>query len=63
MEEMSDRVIDVAGHCQKYGSVNAILAPTEIVSSLSKEFPFKPAGRSVDGLPVSEWSPVPAPKA
>ncbi len=61
MEEMSDRVIDVAGHMQKYGSVNAIAAPTEIVEPLAKEFPFKSAGRMVDAYPVSEWTPVPAP--
>ena len=61
MEEMSDRVIDVAGHMQKYGSVNCICAPTELVEPLAKDFGFKPAGRVVDGFPVSEWSPVAAP--
>ncbi len=57
MEEMTDRVIDIAGHMQKHGAVNAVCVSKHAVEPLLKEFPFVAAGREVDGCPVYEWRP------
>lgn len=62
MEEMTDRVIDVAGHMQKYGSVNAVAITSAALAPLG-ESGFTPAGREVDGFAVCEWSPAAAPAA
>jgi class 3 adenylate cyclase len=61
LEEMSDRVIDVAGHMQKHGSINMVCAPTEVAAACAGKFAFKPAGRRIDGFDVSEWDPLAAP--
>jgi len=61
MEEMSDRVIDVAGHMQKYGSVNSICVPSDLTANLPAECDFKSAARKVDGYDVSEWAIAPEP--
>ena len=58
MEEMSDRTIDIAGHFQKHGSVNAISLPKPIAASLGVGRSFKPTGRRVDDLEVYEWTPA-----
>lgn len=60
LEEMSDRVIDVAGHMQKYGSVDSICAAKGVVEPHLAEFAFKPAAKTVDGFEVYEWTPAPA---
>lgn len=57
MEEMTDRVIDVAGHMQKYGSVNAVAITAAALSPLG-EAGFAPSVREVDGFAVCEWTPA-----
>ncbi|MBI5882651.1 MAG: hypothetical protein HZB91_06055 [Elusimicrobia bacterium] len=59
MEEMTDRVIDVAGHMQKYGAVGAVTVSEHAVKPLLAEFKYKPTGKVVDGCPVYEWVPPP----
>lgn len=55
MEEMTDRVIDVAGHMQKYGAVGAVSVSEHTVKPLLGEFQYAPTGKVVDGCPVYEW--------
>ncbi|MBI5624496.1 MAG: hypothetical protein HY924_12020 [Elusimicrobia bacterium] len=55
MEAMTDRVIDIAGHMQKHGAVDAVSVSEHAIKPLLAEFPFVPAGRVVDGCPVYEW--------
>jgi len=57
MEEMSDRVIDIAGHFQKYGTVNAVSVPKAIAESLGDARKFTSSGRIVDQLELYEWRP------
>ena len=61
MEEMTDRVIDIAGHMQKHGCVNGIAISKHAIEPLLGKFKFADAGRVVDGCPVYEWKPQPAP--
>lgn len=56
MEEMTDRVIDIAGHMQKHGIVDGIAISKHSVEPLLDQFKFKDAGRVVDGCPVYEWT-------
>jgi class 3 adenylate cyclase/uncharacterized protein YggT (Ycf19 family) len=55
MEEMADRVIDIAGHMQKHGIADGICVSKHSVEPILDKFPFKDAGREVDGCPVYEW--------
>lgn len=55
MEAMSDRVIDIAGHMQKYAQANSIFVSKSIVGSLQDRSGFEPAGREVDGLDAAVW--------
>jgi class 3 adenylate cyclase len=55
MEEMSDRVIDVAGHMQKYASPNSIFMDKALVWFLQDRSGFSPAGTEVDGYEVFVW--------
>jgi class 3 adenylate cyclase len=55
MEEMTDRVIDIAGHMQKHGIVDGVCVSKHSVETLLEKLPFKDAGRVVDGCPVYEW--------
>ena len=55
MEEMTDRVIDIAGHMQKHGIVDGICISGPAILPLLKEFPFTDAARVVDGCAVYEW--------
>ncbi len=61
MEEMTDRVIDIAGHMQKHGCVNGIAISKHSIEPLLGKFQFTDAGRVVDGCPVYEWKPQPVP--
>lgn len=56
MEEMTDRVIDIAGHMQKHGVVDGIAISKHAVEPHLGQFKFKDAGRQVDGCPVFEWT-------
>lgn len=55
MEEMTDRVIDIAGHLQKHGIVDGVCISGPAIQPLLKEFPFTDASRLVDGCAVYEW--------
>jgi hypothetical protein len=55
MEQMSDRVIDVAGHMQKYALPNTVALPKPAVAKLTKKEGFKPVGKEVDGYEMYQW--------
>ncbi len=55
MEEMSDNVIDVAGHMQKYAEPDTIFVADDLVERKKVRRGFMPAGTEVDGYPVSVW--------
>lgn len=55
MEEMSDRVIDVAGHMQKYASPNSIFIAKPAIEPTNESNGFAPASRVVDGYEVYAW--------
>lgn len=55
MEQMSDHVIDVAGHMQKYALPNTVALPKQVVAKLGKREGFRPAGKEVDGFEVYQW--------
>ena len=50
----ADRVIDVAGHMQKY----SVAVAQNIVEPLNDRAGFAPAKRVVDGYEVYTWRPV-----
>jgi len=55
MEEMSDRVIDIAGHMQKYASPNSIFIAKPAIEPTNESSGFAPASRVVDGYEVYSW--------
>jgi class 3 adenylate cyclase len=55
MEEMSDRVIDIAGHMQKYAPPNTICVAKPAVEPMQERQGFAPAGNVVDGYEVYVW--------
>jgi class 3 adenylate cyclase/tRNA A-37 threonylcarbamoyl transferase component Bud32 len=55
MEEMSDRVIDVAGHMQKYAGSDTIFIARSVLEGSSATEGFKSAGQEVDGYEVFHW--------
>jgi class 3 adenylate cyclase len=61
MEEMSDRVIDVAGHMQKHAPPNSICIAKPAIEPLEDREGFVPVSRVVDGYEVymSERRKVP----
>ena len=55
MEEMSDRVIDIAGHMQKHAPPNKICIAKPAIEPMQERAGFVPAGRVVDGYEVYVW--------
>lgn len=56
MEEMSDNVIDVAGHMQKYAVPNGVFIPKNAYDKLrSTREGFLPANKVVEGQEVFVW--------
>jgi tRNA A-37 threonylcarbamoyl transferase component Bud32 len=55
MEEMSDRVIDVAGHMQKYATPDTIFIPREVLEKSKAHDGFNPGNATVDGYEVYSW--------
>jgi len=55
MEEMSDRVIDVAGHMQKYAAADTIFISGEALNKGSENEGFRATGTKVDGYDVFHW--------
>ena len=58
LETMADRVIDVAGHMQKYADPNTVAVAQNIVEPLNDRAGFAPAKRVVDGYEVNTWRPA-----
>ena len=52
MEEMSDRVIDVAGHMQKHAAPNTICLAKNIIKPLQEVSHFIPISKVIDGYEV-----------
>ena len=57
MEEMTDRVIDIAGHMQKYGCIDGVSISKHAIEPFLSEFHFEDASRTVDDCPAFEWKP------
>jgi hypothetical protein len=55
MEEMSDRVIDIAGHMQKHASPNNIFIAKPAIAPTFESDGFEPASKTVDGYEVYVW--------
>lgn len=55
LEQFSDRVIDIAGHMQKYAPPNSILIAKQMIEPVKSRDNFEPTKRVVDGLEVCEW--------
>jgi class 3 adenylate cyclase len=55
LEEISDRVIDIAGHMQKHAKPNSVSVAKPTIEPLNDRIGFEPAGRMVDGYEVYEW--------
>ncbi len=55
LEEVSDRVIDIAGHMQKAARPNTVCVAKPTIEPLNERNGFEPAGRMVDGYEVYEW--------
>lgn len=58
MEEVSDHVIDVAGHLQKYAGANTIWISREAFDLAARKDGFVPIERKVDEHDVLEWKPA-----
>lgn len=56
LEAMSERVIDIAGHMQKYAAPNTIAISRTIVEPLMDVAGFSPTETVVDGYEVYAWS-------
>jgi class 3 adenylate cyclase len=57
LEEVSDRVIDIAGHMQKHAAPNTACIAKPAIEPLRNREGFQAAGREVDGYEVYEWKP------
>lgn len=55
LEEMSDRVIDVAGHMQKQAATNSICIAKPAIEPLQDRSGFFPISRVVDGYEIYVW--------
>jgi class 3 adenylate cyclase len=55
LEEMSDRVIDVAGHMQKQAKYNSICIAKPAIEPLQDRSGFIPISKMVDGYDVYVW--------
>ena len=56
LEEISDRVIDIAGHMQKHAKPNTVCVAKPAIEPLGDRIGFEPSGRVVDGYEVYEWT-------
>ena len=55
LEEMSDRVIDVAGHMQKQAAPNSICIAKPAIEPLQDRSGFFPVSKVVDGYEIYVW--------
>lgn len=56
MDEVTDQVIDLAGHLQKYAQPDSLLMARRDVEKLRDRKGFQAAHRQVDGHDVLEWT-------
>lgn len=57
LEQVSDRVIDIAGHMQKYAEPNTVAVPKSVIKPLNADAGFERTDKVVDGLEVYSWKP------
>src|SRR5579871_55761 len=57
LEAMSDRVIDIAGHMQKYAKPGSVAVARKVIEPLRDLKGFEPAHKVVDGYEVAQWVP------
>jgi hypothetical protein len=55
LEEISDRVIDIAGHMQKHALTNTISLPKNLIEPMVYKEGFQPSTKIIDGLEVFQW--------
>jgi class 3 adenylate cyclase len=55
LEEMSDQVIDIAGHMQKNAPPNSILVAKALIEATEDRTYFSPTDKLVDGYEVCVW--------
>ncbi len=55
LEEVSDRVIDIAGHMQKHAPPNTVCVAKPSIVPLNNTLGFEPTDRVIDGYEVYEW--------
>ncbi len=55
LEEVSDRVIDIAGHMQKHARPNTVCVAKPSIMPLQNTLGFQPTDRVIDGYEVYEW--------
>ena len=61
LEQVSDRVIDIAGHMQKHAEPNTVAVAKSIIKPLADVAGFERTEKVVDGLEVFSWKPQPRP--
>ncbi len=59
LELLSDRVLDITGHLQKFARPDSVLVTEEIFQQLRDKKDFSERENEVDGYRVLEWSQVP----
>ncbi len=59
LELLSDRVLDITGHLQKFARPDSLLVTEEIYQQLRDRKEFATGAQEVDGYKVFEWSQVP----
>lgn len=57
LSAMSDRVIDIAGHMQKYAEPNSVAVARKVIEPLRNPEGFEPTDKVVDGYEVAHWTP------
>lgn len=55
LEEVNDRVLDIAAHIQKKAKPNTVCVAKPAIEPLNGRDGFEPAGTMVDGYEVYEW--------
>lgn len=55
LERYSDRVIDIAGHLQKYAKIDSIYLPKELVKPIEDSKHLNKINEMIDGVEVYEW--------
>ncbi|MCG2672803.1 hypothetical protein ACFPFP_38495 [Bradyrhizobium sp. GCM10023182] len=60
LETISDRVIDIAGHMQKYAEPNTVLIARKVIEPLRQLQEFTHTNQIIDGYEASVWREQPA---